>query len=823
MMERGDGARRNWGAGVAELTRVERRRMLALVSRQAGDGSAGEDPWIPRRDNGDAAVGWRAGTYSSGGDGQVVGVLRKMSWLLALAVCWPGPLAVSQEIDTGRSELTLERIFAGREFQVADVDARWLDAGAAYCVSEATFGGGVELVRYDVATGQRTVVVPAELLVPPGSTRALHVDDYTWSPDQSLVLIFTNGQRVWRQNTRGEYWLLDRASRELRQLGGAAPPASLMFASFSPTARHVAYVRDRNIWVEDLRDRTVRAITATASPNVVNGTFDWVYEEELSLRHGFRWSPDGQAIAYWQLDSSGVPKFALINNTGSLYPRVTDFAYPKVGQTNPACRVGVVRLDGGATCWLDVPGDPREHYIARMEWLNADEIVLQQLNRRQNVNRVLIAKASTGEVTVLFEECDEAWVDVHDEMKWLADGTSCTWISERDGWRHVYFVSRADGSLKLATPGEYDVIELLDVDEGNQCLYFIASPDNPCQRYLYRVQWDGSGLTRLTPDTIEGTCTYRIAPGGRAAIVTSSALDRPPTVELVSLPTHATLRVLETNQAVRANVQQLRRPATGFLRVDVGQGIVLDGWCLQPPDLDPSRKYPLLVYVYGEPAAQTVLDRWGGDQALWHWMLAQRGYVVMSFDNRGTPAPRGRAWRKSAFHQVGIGAPQEQAAALTAILQEHPYLDPERVGVWGWSGGGSTALHLIFKFPELYRTAIAVAPVPNQRYYDSIYQERYMGLPEDNPEGFIQGSPINFAHQLQGHLLLIHGTGDDNCHYQTTEMLIDELVRLDKPFSMMAYPNRTHAIREGQNTTLHLRRLMTTYVETYLPANTSGQ
>ena len=225
---------------------------------------------------------------------------------------------------------------------------------------------------------------------------------------------------------------------------------------------------------------------------------------------------------------------------------------------------------------------------------------------------------------------------------------------------------------------------------------------------------------------------------------------------------------------------------------------MLDGWCIKPPELDPSKKYPLLVHVYGEPAGQTVLDQWGGDNELWHWMLAQRGYVVMSFDNRGTPAPRGRNWRKCVHHQVGILAPQEQAAALPAVLKDRPYLDPTRVGMWGWSGGGSTTLHAIFKYPDLYQTAISIAPVPNQRYYDSIYQERYMGLPGDNPEGFIQGSAINFAHQLKGNLLLIHGTGDDNCHYQTMEMLINELIRLDKPFSMMAYPNRTHAIREGQ-------------------------
>ncbi len=739
-------------------------------------------------------------------------------WLVLLSGSgWGGP-ARGQEIDTGQAELTLERIFDGREFRAADVRARWLDAGSAYGVLENSPDGGTDLVRYDVASGQRSVLVPARLLVPPGADRPLAIDDYAWSADGALLLVYTNAQRVWRQNTRGDYWVLDRTSRELRQIGGDAPPASLMFAAIAPTGRHVAYVRDRNIWVEDLVDHTRRPLTATASADIINGTFDWAYEEELSLRNGFRWSPDGRAIAYWQLDTSGVPRFPLVNNTDSLYPRVTQYAYPKVGQTNSACRVGVVRLDTGETCWMNLPGDPREHYIARMEWISPTEIVLQQLNRRQNVNRVMVAQASTGETRTLLEEQDDAWVDVHDAMRWLAGGQSCTWISERDGWRHVYRVSRQDGQASLVTPGAFDVIELLAVDEREQCVYFSASPDNPCQRYLYRVGLDGTGLTRITPAGLTGTYTYDIAPGGRAAIVRSSALDRPPTVELVSLPAHETIRVLEANAALQANVQRLRKPGLEFLRVDIGDSVVLDGWCLKPPDLDDAKKYPVLVYVYGEPAGQTVLDRWGGDNQLWHWMMAQRGYVVMSFDNRGTPAPRGRAWRKCVYRQVGILAPQDQAAALTAVLKDRPYLDPTRVGIWGWSGGGSMTLHAIFKYPELYRAAVSIAPVPNQRHYDSIYQERYMGLPGDNPEGYIQGSPITFAHQLQGDLLLIHGTGDDNCHYQTTEMLINELIRLDKPFSMMAYPNRTHSIREGRNTTLHLRRLMTEYLEQHLPA-----
>jgi dipeptidyl-peptidase-4 len=732
-------------------------------------------------------------------------------WVCLVVTAENDPTVHAIEID--RSELTLERIFDSGEFQPQDVAIRWTSTGGSYEVLEGTRDGGQELVEYTVSTGERKVLVASPLLTPPGADRPLKVEDWQWSPDRSMLLLFTDGQRVWREKTRGNYWLLDRTSRTLRKLGGDVQTPSLMFAKFSPTSRHVAYVFDRDIWLEDLRDGSIRQLTNRDSEDVINGTFDWVYEEELALQDGFRWSPDGQSIAYWQLDTRGVPRFPLVNNTDSFYPRVTEIAYPKVGETNSACRIGVLALTGSDTIWLDVPGDARDNYLARMEWARPNELIVQQLNRRQNTLRVLLADATTGGVTTLLEEKDETWIDIHDELRWLSDGQTFTWVSERDGWRHVYLGTRDNPALRLITPGEYDVIELLSVDEKSQCIYFAASPDNACQKYLYRVQLDGTGLQRVTPNGLSGTFSYQVSPDQQSAVMTESAFDRIPTTSLVSLPAHEVVRVLEDNRAVRENLAELKRPQLEFLRVDIGDGVQLDGWCIRPADLDPNKKYPLLVHVYGEPAGQTVVDRWGGANALWHWMLAQRGYVVMSFDNRGTPAPRGRAWRKSIYHQIGILAAQDQAAAVTAVLRDRPYLDSGRVGVWGWSGGGSMSLHALFKYPELYHTAISIAPVANERYYDTIYQERYMGLPGDNPEGYTQGSAVNFAHQLQGNLLLIHGTGDDNCHYQTTEMLINELIRLDKPFTMMAYPNRSHSIREGANTTLHLRRLMTRYLD----------
>ena len=714
------------------------------------------------------------------------------------------------------SLLTLERIFSKREFDPKTFSGRWSKKGTSYIALEdsADVKGAQDIVATQVESGVREILVPARDFLPTLESAALKIESFSFSADQSKVLIYTNSKRVWRRNTRGDYWILDRSSHELKKLGGDAPPATLMFAKFSPSGEQVAYVRNGNIFVENCADENIRQVTPKGA-NLINGTFDWVYEEELSLRDGFRWSPDGRSIAFWQLDTTGVRKFALINNTDSLYPHITQIRYPKVGETNSACRIGVVEIATGKTTWPDVPGDPRNHYIARMEWAgNSEELMIQQLNRLQNTNRVLLVpRAENSEIITVLTERDKAWVNVHDEMIWFQNGKHFTWISERDGWRHIYLVSRTGDSIQLATPGAYDVARLLKVDEAKEQLFFIASPENPTQRYLYRVNFDGTNLQRVSPAKQPGTHGYRISPNAKWAIHTYSTFNRPPVTNMIELRQHQEIRVLENNKKLRKNLKSIKRRPTEFLRIAIEDDVELDGWCIKPPDFDSSKKYPLLIYVYGEPAGQTVLDRWGGHNALWHWMLAQRGYIVMSFDNRGTPALRGREWRKQVYRKVGILAAQDQAAVIQKVIDQRPYLDAGRVGVWGWSGGGSMSLNAIFKYPQLYKTAISIAPVPNQRFYDTIYQERYMGLPKDNVEGFLQGSPINYADQLQGNLLLIHGTADDNVHYQGSESLINELIRHNKQFSLMVYPNRTHSIREGQNTTLHLRNTMTKFLE----------
>jgi dipeptidyl-peptidase-4 len=718
---------------------------------------------------------------------------------------------------TDPSLLDLDRLFKDNEFfEKRFGPARWWKDGVGYTTLESSSStkDGKDIVSYQSKTGNRSVMVPCEKLIPFGQSNPIEIEDYEWSPDRKLLMIFTNSKKVWRQNTRGDYWVLNLKTWKLFKLGGDFPSSTLMFAKFSPTGDRVAYVQKNNIFVENIFSHKLRQLTEDGSTTTINGTFDWVYEEEFSLRDGFRWSPDGKLIAYWQMDTTGVRDFFLINNTDSIYSQVIPIQYPKAGETNSACRIGVVNTSGGTTQWFKVPGDPRNHYIARMDWAdNSKEIVFQQLNRLQNTNKVMLGDATIGSVHTMIREKDDAWLDVVDDLKWFYKGKSFTWVSESDGWRHIYLVSRTGKKKKILTPGNYDIISIQSIDEKNGWIYFIASPENPTQRYLFRVPIKGKGKARrITPGDQKGTHRYDISPNGKWAFHTYSTFDTPPVTQLIHLPGHQKVRILEDNSELRAKVNQLHKRPAEFFRVDIGDQVLLDAWCMKPTDFDPGEKYPILFFVYGEPWSQTVLDKWSRKRYLWHLMLNQKGFLVMSIDNRGTPSPQGRAWRKSIYRQVGILASEDQAAAVKSIIKTRPYVDSKRIGIWGWSGGGSMSLNAIFRYPKIYHMAMSVAPVSNQRYYNTIYQERYMGLPKDNPGGYKNGSPITYAHQLKGKLLLVHGTGDDNVHYQSAEALINELIKNNKLFSLMSYPNRSHSISEGENTTRHLYTLLTTYL-----------
>lgn len=717
----------------------------------------------------------------------------------------------------------LRRIYGSRDFAGQGFGGvRWTDGGAAYQTLEpsALAPGSSDIVRYESATGARTVLVSARQLTPPNAREPLDIDAYDWARGDSLLLVFTNTRKVWRRNTRGDYWVLNTKRRTLQKLGGPdAAPSSLMYAKFSPAGDRVAFVRRGDLYVERLADGKITRLTVDGDSLHVNGMTDWVYEEEFDLRDGFRWSPDGTRIAFWHFDMSGVKTYTLINDTDSLYPYTIPIQYPKTGTPNSAVKAGIVSADGGQPTWIYLPDDPRDNYLPRLEWIDAKELVLQRMNRQQNTDRVLIADATTGGTRTAYTERDSAWVDVVDDWQWLGGRTRFLWVSERDGWRHVYTIPRQGGSPTVITPGPFDVIEVAAVDEPGGWLYYIASPDNATQRFLYRTRLDGSGRPeRVTPAGARGTHDYDISPDGRWAIHTFSSFDRPPVTELVRLPTHQSVRTLVENAPLRTAVDSLHERPVEFFKVKVGAGVSLDGWMLRPRDFDSTKTYPLLMYVYGEPAGQTVLDRWYGPLGLWHRMLADQGYVVASVDNQGTPAPRGRAWRKIVYRQIGVLSSRQQADAVRALTRSRSYLDSTRVAIWGWSGGGSSTLQAMFRFPDVYSVGMSVAPVPDERLYDTIYQERYMGLPSENGEAYRLASAITYADGLQGHLLLVHGSGDDNVHYQGSERLTNRLVSLGKQFDFMVYPNRTHCICEGRGTTQHIYTLLTRYLLEHLPA-----
>jgi dipeptidyl-peptidase-4 len=719
---------------------------------------------------------------------------------------------------TDPSRLTLQRIYGSGEFAAQPFGpSRWLSDGTAYTTLEPPAeGDGRDIVRYDVERGSREVLVPADRLVPEGASAPLDIDDYAWSPDGKQLLVFTNTQPVWRLNTRGDYWVLDRASGSLKKLGGAeAKPSTLMFAKFAPDGGRVAYVRENNLYVEDLPTGKITPLTTDGSRTLINGTFDWVYEEELMNYYadGWRWSPDGGSIAFWQLNADSVKNFYLVNNTDSVYSRVIPVQYPKVGETNSAARVGVVSAAGGPTRWLEIEGDPRNHYIARMEWApSSNEVVLQRLNRLQNRNEVILGDAKTGQVRTVMVEQDSTWVDLVDDFVWLNGGKQFTWVSDRDGWNHVYVISRDGKQARLVTKGDFDVLQIKGIDPKGGWLYYIASPENPTQRYLFRTRLDGKGKPeRLSPAGEPGTHSYDVAPNYRYAIDTYSSLGNPPVIRLVRLPNHQPIRTLEDNQGLRSKVTALSRGPVEWLSIEAEDGSAMPGVLLKPADFDSTRKYPLLFFLYGGPGHAEVTDVWGG-YYLWHTMLTQKGYLVAIVDNRGTPTPLGRRFRKAIYGQMGVLETRDQAVAARTLIRR-PYVDPERVGIWGWSYGGFMALNALFQHADLYRTAVAVSPVTHWALYDNVYTERFNGLITDNREGYDRGSPLSYVKGMRGNLLLIHGGGDDNVHYQNTEMLINALVAANRPFEMMEYPNRTHCICQGKGTQAHLFNLVTRFLD----------
>ena len=529
------------------------------------------------------------------------------------------------------------------------------------------------------------------------------------------------------------------------------------------------------------------------------------------------WSPDGTWLAFVETDQSKVRMRSRLLPTDPSYPEVTEDRFARVGETIATLRVGVVAAAGGEVRWLDLQAPEEGIYLIQIDWApDSNELLIEKLNRFRNEREFLLADVASGELTRIFHESDPAWVvasyGINSGLTWLDGGKSFLVLSERNGWRQAYVHARSGALLHTLTPQGYDIIGRTRVDEADGHFYFYASPQNGTQKYLYRVPLDGSAApARLTPNNQPGTHQYDIAPGAKWAFHTYSSFDTPPITELVSLPDHKTVRVLNDRAALHARAKKVVTRPTEFLQLNLPGDVSVDAWMMKPRDFDPSRKYPLIVYVYGEPHAQTVLDTWGEVQAHYHRVIADLGYLVISIDNRGTPAPKGAAWRRACFGSLGPLSTEEQAAAVKELIRTRPYVDADRVGIWGWSGGGSNTLNAMFRKPEVYKVGIAVAAKPQPWLYNAWFQEIYMETRETNPDGYHNSAPIHFAEGLQGDLLIIHGTGELNTHVQIIEGLVDRLVELGKPFEYMSYPHRRHGLREGPGTVVHMRMHMIRY------------
>ncbi|SOD97296.1 dipeptidyl-peptidase-4 [Spirosoma fluviale] len=710
--------------------------------------------------------------------------------------------------------------------QVPGRQLHWTTDGNAYAAVEQG-----DLVKTDIKTGHKAVLLGKDKLRRPGSDQPMPVADFAFTPDSASVLVFTNTARVWRYNTKGDYYLINRASGQARQLGQTAgtvskrPSQSLMYAKLSPDGRMVGYVSEHNLFVEDVASGKTTQLTTDGTRKRINGTFDWVYEEEFGCRDGFRWSPDSKQIAYWQVDATKIRDYLMLNTTDSAYSHVVPVEYPKVGESPSPTRIGVVSVTGGRnavppTTWLNIPGDSQQHYLIRLEWLpTGGSVIVQQLNRKQNESKLYVCKAGGASVTPIYTETDKAWIDgkarwSRDDpsgWEWLENGKSFVWVSEKDGWRHLYRINVDGKKETLLTPGAYDIATISHIDEPTNRIYFIASLENTNQRYLYRTSLDGKGKAeRITPAGQSGTHNYTISPNGKFSQHTFTNYQTPPTREWVSLPDH---KAVNEAESIAARVKPVAKSNISFFTLKTEDGVSLDGWMAKPTDFDSTKKYPVVFYVYGEPAGSTVNDDFSiGQNRLFQGDIAKSGYIYVALDNRGTPNLKGAAWRKSIYRQIGRVNIRDQAMGARKLFSQHAFIDTSRVAVWGWSGGGSTTLHLLFQYPDIYKTGISIAAVGNQLFYDNIYQERYMGIPQENREDFVAGSPITYAKNLRGNLLYIHGTGDDNVHYDNAEVLINELIKHNKQFQVMPYPNRSHSINEGEGTTQHLRTLYTNYL-----------
>ena len=714
--------------------------------------------------------------------------------LLLLGAFSPSP---AQE-----NKWNLEEIFSSTTFSQKSLSGvEWVDGGKkiSYLDTVSTFRS---IYTLDFSDGERELVLDGRLLKANDSTEVFRIGAYVWSPDEHSILV-TGTLPARRTKTGGNFGLFDIEAKTFRLLTNTDEPQSII--QFSPDGNSIGFVRSNNIFVVDVESGIEKQLTVDGSDETLNGNFDWVYEEEFKVITGWEWSPDGKRIAFWHLDVSNEPEFPIVR-----YPRDSAHAdlrmmkYPKPGDPVAEVRIGVVNVADGDVRWIDL-GPTKDVYVPRIQWTRNPEVLsVQKINRMQDTLQLLLADIETGSVTQVLEETSDGWIFVHNNLRFLERTEQFIWTSNRDGYNHVYLYN-LDGTLvKQLTKGEWEVTEILEVNERRRLVYFVGTKNSPLERHLYSVRLDGSRTTTITKEP--GTHDISLSPDFLVYLDAFSSTTRPSQSAIYTNDGTRVATLVENTRDVLRGYAISEQQFFSFTTLD---NVALNGWMIKPHDFDPKKKYPVLMFVYGGPGSQTVKNMWGSTSFYWYQLLAQNGYFIVSIDNRGTGA-RGRDFMQTTLKQLGVWETHDQIEGAR-YLASLPYIDSTRIGIWGWSYGGYMTCMAMTLGAEYFKVGVAGAPVTHWRYYDAIYTERYMKSLESNPNGYEESSPITHASELKGNLLIVHGTEDDNVHWQNTIAFVDELIRQRKQVSTMFYPGKTHSVRG-----LHLYTLITDFLLKHL-------